>query len=123
LLIGLDFMSTRPDLPIVERAAPLPAALHQAFREAVWRYADWSPPAPEIEIGIAGACVPMSAVCNLVVGCADRLPDDIIDRLMSYIGGIRYTLLRQKLIDQKTYAAGGRCFLRLIEDRKRQMGA
>ena len=46
--------------------------------------------------------------------------DEIIEKLMSYIRDIRYTLLRQKLLDRKTYAADARCFLRLIEDRKRQ---
>jgi len=39
--------------------------------------------------------------------------------LMFYMREIRYTLLRQKLVAGHCYAAAGRCFLRLIEDRKR----
>jgi hypothetical protein len=35
---------------------------------------------------------------------------------------IRYTLLRQKIVADQSYRAGARCFLRLIEDGKRQCG-
>jgi hypothetical protein len=38
---------------------------------------------------------------------------------MSYLREIRYTLLRQRLVADDSYAAAGQCFLRLIEDRKR----
>jgi hypothetical protein len=61
----------------------------------------------------------LSAVSGLVGDFHDRLAEDIFDRLMSYLRGIRYTLLRQKLVAEHSYAAAGQCFLRLIEDRKR----
>jgi len=106
--------------PLAKQFEPIPPHLSQAFREAVWHYASWAPSAAEIEVNIKGAFYSMSAVCSLVDNFEDELPDEIIEKLMSYIRDIRYTLLRQKLLDRKTYAAGARCFLRLIEDRKRQ---
>jgi len=62
----------------------------------------------------------MSTVCGLVDSFRDRLPDDVVDKLLIYMRGIRYTLLRQKIVADPSYTAGARCFLRLIEDRKRQ---
>jgi hypothetical protein len=120
----------------------IPDHLRQAFRNAVWSYAGWNPTLPEPEVhvaeshvaeghvtdghvtdghvtDVAGSAYPISAVCGLVGEFQDRLPEDIFDRLMSYMREIRYTLLRQKLVAEHSYAAGSRCFLRLIEDRKR----
>jgi hypothetical protein len=98
---------------------PLPNELHTAFRAAVWAYADWNPAQPEPEVQVDGGVQAISAVCGLVDKFQDRLPHDIFDRLMSYVREIRYTLLRQKLVAEHSYAAAGRCFLRLIVDRKR----
>jgi hypothetical protein len=61
----------------------------------------------------------MSAVCGLVTEFNERLPDDVFDRLMTYMRDIRIRL-RQKIFAEHSYAEGGRCFLRLIEDRKRR---
>jgi hypothetical protein len=99
--------------------ARIPQELRAAFRNAVWSYADWNPTEPEPEVQVGGSAAPISAVCGRVEGFADRLPADIFERLMSYLREIRYTLLRQKLVAERSYAAAGRCFLRLIEDRKR----
>ena len=60
------------------------------------------------------------AICGLVDGFRDRLPDDVFDKLMIYMRDIRYTLLRRKIVADQSYTASARCFLRLIEDRKRQ---
>jgi hypothetical protein len=94
--------------------------VREAFHKAVWLYADWTPSLPEPMVRLGGICRSMSAVCGLVAEFNDRLPDDVFDRLMIYMRDIRYTLLRQKIFAEHSYAEGGRCFLRLIEDRKRQ---
>ncbi len=105
------------------KRGPLQPYLSQAFREAVFRYETWLPPAPELEVNVKGASLPMSAVFNLVDGAEDQLPDEVIEKLMTYFRDVRYTLLRQKLFDRKTYSAAARCFVRLIDDRKRLANA
>ena len=100
-------------------SGPIPDHLRAAFRKAVWSYADWNPVLPEPEVSLGDRHYSLSAVCRLVDDFHDRLAQDIFDRLMSYLREIRYTLLRQKLVAEHSYAAAGQCFLRLIEDRKR----
>ena len=99
---------------------PIPTDLSAAFRSAVWLYTGWVPSSPEPHIRLGSKTHEMSAVCGLVDSFRDRLPDDVFDKLMIYMRDVRYTLLRQKLVADKSYIAAARCFLRLIEDRKRQ---
>jgi hypothetical protein len=98
---------------------PIPDQLRKAFHDAVRLYADWNPALPEPEVQIGRSSHAISAACALVEKFEDRLPDEIFERLMLDMRDIRYTLLRQKLVAGHSYAAAGRCFLRLIEDRKR----
>jgi hypothetical protein len=100
-------------------SSPIPDHLRDAFRNAVWSYADWNPALAEPQVRLGDRMYALSTVCGLVDGFEDRLAEDTFDRLMSYLRGIRYTLIRQKLVADDSYAAAGHCFLRLIEDRKR----
>ena len=100
-------------------SSPIPDDLRDAFRSAVWSYADWNPALAEPEVNLGERRYALSAICGLMDGFEDRLTEDTFDRLMSYLREIRYTLLRQKLVADRSYAAAGHCFLRLIEDRKR----
>jgi hypothetical protein len=100
-------------------SGPIPDDLRAAFRKAVWSYADWNPALAEPEVPFRDRHYALSAMCGLVDDFHDRLAEDIFDRLMSYLREIRYTLLRQRLVAEHSYAAAGQCFLRLIEDRKR----
>ena len=97
-----------------------PCQIRAAFHNAVYLYTDWFPSLPEPMVRIAGTRHSMTAMCGLVDEFNERLPDDVFDRLMIYMRDIRYTLLRQKMVAEHSYAVAGRCFLRLIEDRKRQ---
>ena len=99
---------------------PIPNDLRAAFRSAVWLYSHWMPSLPEPHVRLGSEFHAMSAICGLVDRFRDRLPDDVFDRFMIYMRDIRYTLLRQKIVADQSYTAGARCFLRLIEDRKRQ---
>jgi hypothetical protein len=99
---------------------PIPVDLIAAFRGAVWLYSDWTPPLPEPQVRLGDKSHDMSAVCGLVESFRERLPDDVFDKLIIHMRDIRYTLLRQKIVADQSYAAGARCFLRLIEDRKRK---
>jgi hypothetical protein len=104
----------------VSSAKPVRCAVREAFHNAVWLYADWTPSMPEPIVRVGSTCRSMSAVCGLVAEFNDLLPDHVFDTLMIYMRDIRYTLLRQKIFAEHSYAEGGRCFLRLIDDRKRQ---
>jgi hypothetical protein len=97
----------------------MPDQLRAAFHAAVWSFADWNPALPEPEVRLGDRDYALSAVCGLVDDFNDPLAEEVFDRLMSYLREIRYTLLRQKLLAEPSYAAAGHCFLRLIEDRKR----
>ena len=99
---------------------PIPTDLSAAFRSAVLLYSHWVPPLPEPQVELGSELHAMSAVCDLIGRFGDRLPEDVFDKLMIYMRDVRYTLLRQKLVADPSYTAGARCFLRLIEDRKRQ---
>jgi hypothetical protein len=98
---------------------PIPADFSAAFRNAVWLYSGWMPSLPEPQVRLGNKSHDMSALCGLVDGFRDRLPDDVFDTLMIYMRDIRYTLLRQKIVADQSYTTAARCFLRLIEDRKR----
>jgi hypothetical protein len=99
---------------------PIPGELRAAFRSAVWLYSGWMPSLAEPEVRFRSELHAMSAVCRLVDRFGDPLPDDVFDKLMTYMRDIRYTLLRQKIVADQSYRAGARCFSRLIEDRKQQ---
>jgi hypothetical protein len=107
----------------VSSAKSMSCQVRQAFDNAVWLYTDWTPLLPEPMVRLGDTSHSMSAICDLVDKFNERLPDDVFDRLMIYMRDIRYTLLRQKLVADYSYAAAGRCFLRLIEDRKRSTAA
>ena len=100
-------------------SGPTSDHLRAAFREAVWSYANWNPALAEPVVPLGDRHYALSAMCGLVHGLHNALAEDVFDRLMSYLHGVRYTLLRQKLVAEHSYAAAGQCFLRLIEDRKR----
>jgi hypothetical protein len=103
----------------VSPAKPKRCEVREAFshRGAALRRLDTL---PELIVCLGGTCRSMSAMCSLVAEFSDRLPDDVFDRLMIYMRDIRYTLLRQNIFAEHSYAEGDRCFFRLIEDRKRQ---
>jgi hypothetical protein len=100
-------------------ALAIPPHLRKVFREAVWLYAEWSPALAEPQVRLDNRLRDISAICALVETFRDPLPEEIFERLMSYMREIRYTLIRQKLVAERSYSSAGRCFLRLIEDRKR----
>ena len=93
-----------------QSAGPIPGDLRAAFRTAVWSYADWNPALPEPDVTVGDRHYSLSAVCGLVDDFHDRLAEDIFDRLMSYLREIRYTLLRQRLVADHSYAVPGNVF-------------
>ena len=102
---------------MTEQEEPIPRSLADAFRDAIARYADWSPPNPEIELRIGNVSHSMSAVCGFVDKFDDDLPADVFSQLRSYML-IQYRALGERLGEKRTYSVGSYCLLRLIEGRK-----
>jgi hypothetical protein len=89
---------------------PIPTDLSAAFRSAVQLYSDWVPSSPEKQVRLGSKTYDMSALCDLIEGFRDPLPEDVSDKLMIYMKACRRSVLH----------SWRKCFLRLIEDRKRQ---
>jgi hypothetical protein len=96
---------------------PIPERLSEAFHHAVWLFDDWTPSVPELEVSLDRKPFSMSAVCGLVDTFNDPLPEQIVDRLLSYMH-IQHAELRGKLAQDRSYAGGARCLLGLIDSRK-----
>jgi hypothetical protein len=99
---------------MTEQQEPIPQSVADAFREAIARCADWSPPNREIELRIGNVSNSMSAVCGFADKFDDDLPDDVFGQLRSYML-IRYRALGERLGEKRTYSVGSYCLLRLIE--------
>ena len=96
---------------------PLLENLSEAFNNAVWLFADWTSSLPELEVSLDRKPFSMSAVCGLVDGFSDPLPEQVVDRLLSYMR-IQHAELKHKLTLDRSYAVGARCLLGLIDSRK-----
>jgi hypothetical protein len=102
---------------MTENADAIPSHLSEAFHHAVWLYDDWSYAMPELEVSIDRKPYSMSAVCGLVDNFSDPFPDQVFDRLFSYMR-IQHRHLKERLWAERTYSAAARCLRELIEDRK-----
>jgi hypothetical protein len=97
---------------------PTPRELADAFADALLAYGDWSPGQPEHEISIGQAKFSMTAVCGLFDQFADELPQQVFDKLRSYMDLPSHSDLIVELAVNCSYATGARCLRTLIELRK-----
>jgi hypothetical protein len=95
------------------RRQPIPQDLTEAFRDAVAYYPDWSPALDEARISIDRKAYTVSAVCSLVDGFRDRVPNDVRDSLLSYFDGAE----KLEFAEDPSYAMAGYCLRILIERR------
>jgi hypothetical protein len=102
---------------MTEQKEQIPQDLADAFHQVVWRYADWQPPNPEIEVKLRRQYHSMSVVCSLVVSFDDPLPEDVFDQLYGYLHA-QHRELKERLGKGSTYSAGSYCLFRLIDERK-----
>ena len=94
----------------------IPPGRAAAFREAVRHYTNWRGEAePEVSLDLKPALI--STVCEAVLSFSDPLPEDVFEKLFSYLHA-EHTVLRVELDADPTYATAARCFLKLIEHRK-----
>lgn len=97
----------------------IPARLANEFFEAVREYLRWSLGDPEPSITVDRYLVRISLVCGRVDSFTDQLPDDVFYALCFLMGGSRHKRLKDELRADRTYTTAARCFLELIEDKKR----
>jgi hypothetical protein len=96
---------------------PIPTYLREAFADALELFPDWSAALPEREVSIKGKPFTMSAVCSLVDGYNDRLPDSVVAVLTSHVQ-VAFADLTEQLTGDPSYTIGAKCLRRLIANRK-----
>jgi hypothetical protein len=99
---------------------PIPESLSEAFGDAVGCYfVSWSPGDHGREISIDGKPFTIDAICRLVMSFTDRLPDNLLDRLLD-AGDVREDGLKADLVQERTYAAGAKLLLGVMDQRVRE---
>jgi hypothetical protein len=98
-------------------AAAIPPDLERAFMETVWGYSDWGFEGPEPEVSIERQRFTLSAVCRFVSKFDAPMPNVIYSKLLSVIDATHAELAEQ-LTNNRSYASGALCLLKLIDDRE-----
>ena len=92
--------------------------LRLAFCQAVRDFpVSWSPALPEPKPSIGQEEHSIDAICWLVSGFSDPLPEVTCNELRGYVDAGRPDL-KEKLAGNPSYASGGECLLSLMEDQK-----
>jgi hypothetical protein len=94
--------------------------LRTAFDEAVRRYhnKEWSPGRPDFPaVNIDGKHLTIRAVCGLVTGFNDKLPDDVFDILIDCMH-YEHRELKEELGSHPLYGIGAQCLLKLMDERE-----
>ena len=97
----------------------IPPRLAKEFFEAVREYLRWHLGDPEPSMTVDRYLVRISFVCGRVDNFTDALPDEVFYALCFLMDGA-HTRLKNELRADRTYATAARCFLELIEDKKRR---
>jgi hypothetical protein len=95
----------------------IPPDLERAFMETVWGYSDWGLEGPEPEVSIEQRRFTLSAVCRFVAKFDAPMPHVIYSKLLSLIDAAHADLAAE-LTNNRSYASGALCFLKLIDDRE-----
>lgn len=104
------------DQPSSPEHPTIPPGRAEAFREAVWRYADWwGEPEPEVSLDLKPVLI--STAGEAVLPFSDPLPESVFEKLFSFLHA-EHTVLKGELDTTPTYATAARCFLKLIESRR-----
>ena len=93
----------------------IPPGRAKAFDDAVWFYAEWWDAEPQVSLDLEP--VSISAATQAVLPFTDPLPENVFERLFSYLHA-EHTVLKAELDADPTYATAARCFLKLIEIRR-----
>jgi hypothetical protein len=101
----------------VRAPAPIPTRLSEAFHRAVELYSDWSAAFAEREVSIDGKPYSMSAVCRLLSGFSDQLPENVFDELR-FLMRAHQVEIKGHLAKDRSYAMGAKYLLELIDARK-----
>ena len=104
---------------IFDASAASLADCTRAFCEGVMRFRDeWNPAASEFSINISGTLFAISDICKFLGGCDDKLPQDVLGRLLCEMHDPRRAPLREELTTDTSYSTAALCLLTLIHDSK-----
>jgi hypothetical protein len=95
---------------------PISPKLADAFFDAVRAYIRWAFATPMPTVTVDEEEIPISSVCERVAIFADLIPDEAFNAL--YFIASTQRPLREKLGEDRTYATGAQCLLKLIGDRQ-----
>jgi hypothetical protein len=95
---------------------PIPPKLADAFFDAVRAFIRWAFADPMPTVTVDQDEIPISSVCERVAIFVDPIPDEAFNAL--YFVASTQKPLRQKLGEDRTYATGAQCLLKLIGDRQ-----
>jgi hypothetical protein len=101
----------------IRAPTPMTARLREAFHRAVELYPDWSAAFAEREVSIEGKPHSISAVCRLVAGFSDQLPDNVFDELR-FLMRAHHVEIKENLAKDRSYAIGAKYLLKLIDAKK-----
>jgi hypothetical protein len=100
----------------------IPPRLAKEFFEAVREYLRWHLGDPEPSITSIATWSGSALYVGRVDNFTDALPDEVFYALCFLMDGA-HTRLKNELRGDRTYATAARCFLELIEDKKRRFSA
>ena len=92
----------------------------EAFCIAVkfYRSGDWSPALPAfIRVEVRGQPLTLRQLCGLVEHVTDPLPNSVVSDLLTSLRA-RHSNIEENFAPDRTYAAGARCLLRLMDERE-----
>src|SRR6478736_4375077 len=94
----------------------IPPGRAQAFHDAIRFYPEWwGETEPHVSLDLEP--VSLNTACEAVLPFRDPLPENVFEKLFSYLHA-EHTTLKGELDADPTYATAARCFLKLIEIRK-----
>ena len=117
IIIGLGSLAAEGEKPVTEApSSPLPNDLRQAFCQAVRELRDWKPPATQPTAPYRQGYSSIGAICEFVERYA---PDPMPEELVGMILGLRKHDPNNPVLHNRTFPAGARYVLAVIEQRNR----
>jgi hypothetical protein len=92
----------------------------EAFCIAVkyYRSGDWNPALPTSDkVVVRGQPLTLRQVCGLVAQLLEPLPNSVVGDLVTSLR-VRHNLIGEEFAGDRTFAAGARCLLRLMDERE-----
>ncbi len=102
---------------MINKSSPIPADHARAFATAVLAYEQWHPRHEGRQIVVGATYLQLMEVCELVAHYDDALPEQVFNKLRSFMHDIPHGRLIAALEAQRTYAVGAFCLRKMMEGR------